>query len=96
MMSRRRAVRERLARLDRLQRTRMFKIVASIVVVSVAAGLLLTGPAALVAASIPAAVMLLGLRRLGAAHGGVSGDYLGVAVVCGELCACLGWLLTHP
>lgn len=61
--------------------------------VAVTAGLVLA-PAALPLAALLLAPGLLFLRRLGRRQGGLNGDFLGAAIVYGELCALAAALLT--
>lgn len=60
-----------------------------------AAGIFLAGLAATVAGVVIATLALLGLFRLAAKVGGANGDFLGCAVILGELAAGLGFVLVQ-
>lgn len=60
---------------------------------SLGAGLLLVRPLPLAAMLAASLAPILGLRRLARQQDGLNGDFLGAAIVLGELGACLGWLL---
>jgi len=62
-------------------------------VITFAAGLYLAGPAAALAGVVIATLALLGLFRLAEKVGGANGDFLGCAVLLGELAAGLGYVL---
>ena len=57
-------------------------------------GIALAGIGTTLAGVVLASVAVLGLYRLAFRVGGVNGDFLGAAVVLGELCAGLGYALT--
>jgi adenosylcobinamide-GDP ribazoletransferase len=59
---------------------------------AVIAGLVLAGAEATVAGCLLAGLIVLGLRSLGKRQGGVNGDFLGAAIVLGEMAACLAGL----
>ena len=58
-------------------------------------GLVLVPPAAMAAALALTLVPLWGLARLGRERGGLGGDFLGTAIIFGEVGAGLGWLLVR-
>jgi adenosylcobinamide-GDP ribazoletransferase len=60
---------------------------------SAAAGIWLMGPAPLALSLALAALPPLALLRLGRARAGLNGDFLGAAMVLGELCPGLAWLI---
>ncbi len=63
---------------------------AWVLAVTVAVGLFLVPVRGVVAGCLLAAAMVAGLHGLARSRGGVSGDFLGAAVVLGEIAACLG------
>ncbi|MBG0790651.1 MAG: adenosylcobinamide-GDP ribazoletransferase [Desulfovibrionaceae bacterium] len=62
-------------------------------IMALAAGIYFVGPAAALAGIILASLILLGLFRLAMKVNGANGDFLGCAVILGELAAGLGYVL---
>lgn len=64
-----------------------------VVAQAVALGLVLCPASAVALGCLLAGLVVLGLSRLARDRGGLNGDFLGAAVVLGELAACLGGLV---
>jgi adenosylcobinamide-GDP ribazoletransferase len=67
-------------------------VLASLVL-AVALGLVLVGPAAMAWACLLGAGIVWSLTRLARTNGAINGDFIGAAVVAVELASCLAGLL---